>query len=40
MTISTARGRQPSKPDDHEPPDEFRRVPHGHLPYDWTRNDG
>lgn len=30
----------PTEPYDYESPDEYRIVPHGTLPYDWTRKDG
>jgi dTDP-4-dehydrorhamnose 3,5-epimerase len=30
----------PSEPYHYNDPDEYRLVPHGTLPYDWTRHDG
>jgi dTDP-4-dehydrorhamnose 3,5-epimerase len=29
-----------TEPYDRDQPDEFRRPPHGELPYDWSRCDG
>ena len=30
----------PTEPYNYTDPDEYRLVPHGTLPYDWTRQDG